>query len=252
MVAGTRCSESRSIRHGSWFQESKLTLQEVLYLTYDILRREPANLIQREHHFSDHTIADWGMFCRETLLVYLEGCSEKIGGPNETVEIDESEFGRRKYYRGHPVKGHWVFGGVERESGRTFFVSVSDRTADTLTSIIRAWIEPGTTLISVCWAAYRDIASHGYTHRTVNNSITFVNPDTGDHTNFAQPTWRHVKAFLRPYNRQEDYVFHLAHYMFAARCKARGIPQFTQFLAIAASTDWTSCSTTATSASGAT
>jgi hypothetical protein len=27
---------------------------------------------------------------RETMLVYMVGCSEKIGGPNKTVEIDES------------------------------------------------------------------------------------------------------------------------------------------------------------------
>jgi hypothetical protein len=31
------------------------------------------------------------MFCRQTMLVFLEGCSVKIGGPNETVEIDESK-----------------------------------------------------------------------------------------------------------------------------------------------------------------
>jgi len=68
MVAGNRCSGSRSIRHGSWFQRSKLTLQEVLFLTYDILSREPAHKIQHEHHFADHMISDWRMFCRETLL----------------------------------------------------------------------------------------------------------------------------------------------------------------------------------------
>jgi hypothetical protein len=88
------------MRHGSWFQNSKLTLQEVLYLTYDILRREPAVHIKHEHHFNDHTIADWGMFCRGAMLVFLEGCFEKIGGPNKTAEIDESKFGRRKYHRG--------------------------------------------------------------------------------------------------------------------------------------------------------
>ena len=240
MVAGTRCFRSRSIRHGSWFQEG-------LYLTYHILRRESAKDIQHEHHFSDHTIADWGMFCREAMLVYLEGCSEKIGGPNKTVEIDDSNFGLRKYYRGHPVKGQCVFGGVERESGRTFLVLILDRTANALTNVIHAWIEAGTTLISDCWAAYRDIGSHGYTPRTINHNICFVNPDARDHTNIIECTWRHVKACLGPHHRREDYEFHLAHYMFATRCEAQGVSQFSRLLAIATSTDWSSCTTPATS-----
>jgi hypothetical protein len=78
------------------------------------------------------------MFCRETMLVFMEGYSEKIGGPNKTVEIYESKFGRRKYHRGHPVKGQWVFGGVERGSGRIIFVPVPDRITDTLTAILHA------------------------------------------------------------------------------------------------------------------
>jgi hypothetical protein len=54
MVAG--CT---SIRHGSWFQLSKLTLQEIMLLTYDIVCREPANQIQHEYCFSSHTVGDW-------------------------------------------------------------------------------------------------------------------------------------------------------------------------------------------------
>jgi hypothetical protein len=96
---------SASIRRGSWFQQSNLTLSEILMLTYDFLCRGSALQIQHEYTFSAHTVADWGMFCRETMLVFLEDCSVKIGGPNKTVEIYESKFGRRKYYRGHPVKG---------------------------------------------------------------------------------------------------------------------------------------------------
>jgi hypothetical protein len=89
------------------------------------------------------------------MLVYMDGCSEKIGGPNKTVEIDESKYGRRKYHRGHPVKEQRVFGGVERESGKTFLFPVPDRTADTLKAVIVAWIETGITVMSDCWGAYR-------------------------------------------------------------------------------------------------
>lgn len=119
-------------------QQSHLTFQEVLYLSYDIARREQAKLIQQENGFSSKTVADWGMLCRETMLVYMDGCSEKIGGPNNTVEIDESMLGRRKYNWGHPVKGQLVFGGVKRESGRTLLVPVPDRTSDTLMAVIDA------------------------------------------------------------------------------------------------------------------
>ena len=240
-VAGARCNRSTAIRHDSWFQRSNLTLQEIMLLTYDIVCREPATNIKNEYCFSSHTVADWGMFCRETMLVYLEGCSVKIGGPNKTVEIDESKFGRRKYHKGHPVKGQWVFGGVERESGETFLVPVKDRTADTLMAIIRDWIEPGTKVISDCWGAYRDLGTQGYIHQTVNHSIHFVDPNTGAHTNTIEGTWHQVKVFLGQYNRGEDYEFHLAQYMFAARCKAQGVPPFTQLLHLVANTDWSRC-----------
>jgi transposase-like protein len=144
------------------------------------------------------------MFCREVMLLFMENSSVKIGGPNKTVEIDESKFGRRKYHRGHPVKGQWVFGGVESEPSRIFLVPMRDRTSDTLMGIINDWIEPGTTVISDCWAAYRNLESEGYTHRTVNHSIHFVDPDTGAYTNTIESTFRSVKVFLGQYNRGKN------------------------------------------------
>jgi transposase-like protein len=185
------------------------------------------------------------MFCRETMLVFLEGRSVKIGGPNKTVEIDESKFGGRKYHRGHPVKGQWVFGGVERESGATFLVPVKDRTADTLMAVLRDWVEPGTRVISDGWSAYKDLGSMGFTPQTVNHSIHFVDPNTGTHTNTIKGMWHQVKVFLGHYNKCEDYQYHLAHFMFAARCKAQGVPTLTQFLDLVANTDWSHCNTSA-------
>ena len=128
------------------------------------------------------------------------------------------------------------------ESGETFLVPVPDRTADTLMTIIREWIEPGTTVISDGWAAYRDLDSHGYTHHTVNHSIQFVNPENGANTYRIEGTWQKVKVFLGIYNHGEDYQYHPAHYMFLARCKARGLSPYIEFLNLVANTDWSPCS----------
>jgi transposase-like protein len=172
------------------------------------------------------------------MFVYLHDSSQKIGGPNKTVEIDDSKFGKRKYHRGHRVQGQWIFGGVERDTGRAFFVPVMDRTAETLTDVIRAWIEPGTKIISDCWAAYHSLDQQGYTHETVNHRIGFVDQDTDAHTNTIKNCWRHLKVFVNPYCRKRSYIWDLAHYMFAARCKAENIYPFTKFLHIVANTDW--------------
>jgi hypothetical protein len=136
-----------------------------------------------------------------------------------------------------------VFDGVERGAGRTFHASVPDRTADTLTALMREWIETGTTVISDCWGAYRELDSQGYTHCTVNHSLYFVEPYTGDNTNAIESTWHRLKFFLGPYNKAEDYLYHLAQYMFAASCKAQGIPPFLKILHIVASTDWSAPAT---------
>jgi len=44
-----------------------------MYLTYDNVRRVPAHIIHKDHRFSHNTIAEWGLFYREAMLVYMEG-----------------------------------------------------------------------------------------------------------------------------------------------------------------------------------
>ena len=98
------------------------------------------------------------------LLGSMMDNSQNIGLPKRTIEIDDSKIGRRKYNRGHKVKGQWVFHGVERESGKIFLVPVPDANADRLMTVRRDQIEPGTTVPNDCWLAYRDIKTHGFTH----------------------------------------------------------------------------------------
>lgn len=80
-----------------------------------------------EIDISWHTAVDWASFASEICLVAFVERAEQLGGQGKTVEIDESKFGRRKFWRGHRVEGCWVFGGIERESGRVFMEVVEKR-----------------------------------------------------------------------------------------------------------------------------
>jgi hypothetical protein len=53
---------------------------------------------------------------------------------------------------------------------------------------------------------------------------------------------------LGQYNRDDDYHYHLAYYMFAAMCKAEGVLPFIKFFHLAANTDWSLCEASPSSA----
>ena len=53
--------------------------------------------------------------------------SQCIGGNGIEVEIDESKFGKRKYYRGHRVEDQWVFGGREVWQDKGFHDSCQEQ-----------------------------------------------------------------------------------------------------------------------------
>ena len=217
-----------SIRKGSWFERSNLTLEEILKLTYWWCRGVEQEMTRFEVDVSGNTVVDWDSFCREICEVnYLE-CEEKIGGPNKRVQIDESKFGKRKYHRGHRVEGQWVFGGIEEESRKSFMFAVDDRSEATLLPIIETFIEKGTTIISDCWKAYTNLEKHGYKHSLVNHSKEFVNKD-GDHTNKIEGHWRQAKAKLPAFGiRKYMFSSYLAEFLW--RYEHKGEDLFEVFL----------------------
>jgi transposase-like protein len=180
---------------------------------------------------SDRTIVDWYNFCREVLTVVCIDRREQIGGPGTTVEIDESKFGKRNYHRGHRVEGTWVFGGVERESGKLFMVPVEKRDSATLIPLIKEWILPGTTIISDCWRAYTCLKDEDFEHLTVNHSINFKDPDTGAHTNTIEGAWLHAKRSLPKYGTKNHFMTgYLAAHMWRRRVATQGGDPFLSFL----------------------
>ena len=76
--------------------------------------------IIHELKLSKKTVVEWTYFFRECCLTIMLENSEKIGGNGVEVEIDESKFGKHKYYRGHRVEGQWVFGGLKNTTNEKY------------------------------------------------------------------------------------------------------------------------------------
>ena len=121
---------------------------------------------------------------------------QQIGGvaPNNTVEIDESLFGKRKNNVGRIVNGQWILGGIHRTTGECFLEPVNVRNAATLLPIIQNWVLPGTTIITDEWRAYRGLTALGYNHQTINHSLHFVDPQNDEiHTQTVESMWHSAK-----------------------------------------------------------
>ena len=57
-IKATKCNSSRSARVNSWFYKSKLSMQEILLLSYLWWSKLPPIHIQNEFHFSSTTLVD--------------------------------------------------------------------------------------------------------------------------------------------------------------------------------------------------
>ena len=90
-TSGKRHKTEASIRKGSWFAQSNMTLEEILKFTYWWRQDLEQSQITHELGLVRGTGVDWDSFCREVC-----DSSQKIGGEGKIVQIDESKFGKRK------------------------------------------------------------------------------------------------------------------------------------------------------------
>uniref|UniRef100_A0A914QWH8 ISXO2-like transposase domain-containing protein n=1 Tax=Panagrolaimus davidi TaxID=227884 RepID=A0A914QWH8_9BILA len=228
---GKPCGHRCSIRKGTFFSQSKLHLCQIMELIYYTLLQTPQNSIKEITGYANGTLVDWQSFIREVLKNYYYDKVQPLGGIGEVVEIDESKFGRRKYHKGHKVDGIWIWGGLERSSGRVVMCPVQHRDKRTLHALIKRWIKPGTTVISDCWSAYNGIEEYGMQHLTVNHSKNFKDPVTGACTNRIESSWRHAKAALPQYSRKKSNIrSRLSVYFFMKDCKVNKYNRMEKFM----------------------
>lgn len=134
----------------------------------------PNKILQMKNHHSFTTICDYRWYFSQLMSFDVEDSQYLVGGPNVIVEVDESKFDSRKYYKGHLVEGAWIVGGVERTDDRKFFAQkVITRDTDIIYEILKNNIAPGSIIPSDLGGAYlgaiKRLNNEGYhlSHKTV-------------------------------------------------------------------------------------
>ncbi|XP_035980583.1 uncharacterized protein LOC118556654 [Fundulus heteroclitus] len=220
----------RSIRHKSMFSKSKVSLFNWMRFVYRFaqgLRLRQVDMINDDISGSSATLSKMAQKLRDVCTTamdrYQRRTGQYIGGRQEFVTIDESHFRhKRKYGRGRMAGGwkrkKWVFGmlGVNRRGKRhakPVLRLVERRRRRDLVPLIAHHVKVGSTIISDEWRAYRNaLPQLGYTHFTVNHSVSYVDAQTGAHTQHIERAWRMVKENvwrLRGNRTEELLVDHL-------------------------------------------
>ena len=179
------CRKRRSIREGSFFSGSKLSLINQMILIYTFSHGWSEDLIMREFGYSRNTVVDWMRYCREICMTVVENdMSGMIGGPGLIVEIDETVIVRRKYDRGRMLRTQWMVGGIERNTdglyGKCFVKFVDDRRANTLDLIIAHHVDVRSRLITDGWRGYSELRALGFEHDIVVHERNFIDTNDSD------------------------------------------------------------------------
>lgn len=161
------------------------------------------------------------------------------GGLTRLWKSMKAALGGAKYNSGRLCTTTQVFGGVKRDSGRTFLAPIPDNSTEMLLGIIKTWIQPSTTIISECCGAYVHLGDEEFMQRVVNHSVGFIDTQTGDHTSTIGATSKHMKVSLSAYNRKVHYIFYQVETMFGALCHVRKFDPFTMFIFSVRSVNWT-------------
>ena len=217
------CRKNKTIRKESFFEKSRMTLCNCMLFIHLWAKNYPEKLIINEFNFSKKTVVDWSRFCRDLCVFDFNSNVNIIGGEGTIVEIEETLAVKRKYNRGRMLAAGWLFGGIERRNDgvfKSFMMLVYDRSEPHLVSIIQRHVAPGTLIITDGWAAYRNLASFGYSHNVVIHENNFVSPmNRNVHTQTIESTWSSLKRFIRSHgtNKGTYYLEYINEYLFRRR-----------------------------------
>ena len=98
------CRKTLSVREGSFFTKSRLTLQQWLILIHWWMREYPSGQAAEEAKVSAETTGQIYQWLREVCTTKLLATPIQLGGPGTVVQIDESLFRHKPKVRSNVLK----------------------------------------------------------------------------------------------------------------------------------------------------
>ncbi|XP_034082189.1 uncharacterized protein LOC117552711 [Gymnodraco acuticeps] len=158
----------KSVRSLSLFQRSKLSLfswMKYIYRFSQGLQLRQIDMLQDGVAGSSRTLSKISLklrkVCKSAIKRRERRGKQRLGGPNEFVMLDESNFyHKRKYGRGRfgPTwrRRKWVFGmlGIRGKRRRPILRLVKQRSRRHLIPLVTKYVRQGTTVITDMWRAY--------------------------------------------------------------------------------------------------
>jgi len=232
--ADQSCRKTASIRTGSFFESSKLTLMEYTRIVFHyFLKNVSRTEVLKAISVDKNTITDIYSKMREYIshcvkaeeITYMLGdVVDDVDDINLGVEVDESLF---SHLDGDQA---WVLGIYDRRITEARAFVVENRSSTCLIPIIKENVIPGARIYTDGWLAYTGLADHGYDHRVVNHSVGFG--EGFFTTNHIESVWSELKALTKHsqgsiigsgFNKKEGIQHHIDVGIWRRRNKGRNL-----------------------------
>jgi len=234
MIHGYRHYKKLSIRHGSIFEDSKLPIKTIVCILYEWARLTTVEECAFQSGLDKTTISRWYRRFRQIAEDNIRTTATQLNGsPDDIVEVDECQIGRRKHHRGRAPTAVWIVGGVVRGSNQSqlFIEIVRKRNAATLTDVLLRRVDRGATIVTDGWRGYRNLTEVGFIHKVVNHSVNFVDRNNSEiHTQNIENLWRCLRRFL--HGRSNYSRRHLLSYIHEFIFRKSSVDCFETFLSI--------------------
>ncbi|KAG8181481.1 hypothetical protein JTE90_016568 [Oedothorax gibbosus] len=164
-------TKSQAIKRGTWFENSRTPFSDILFIMYMWLYRYPTGLMMHESNNTPKVIIGWNKKCLEACQLIMEMRNDPLGGEGKFVEVFDCTFKDKE-------SGNWGFCALEQKSTKCLYAKIEDKTSTSIVQLLGNYILPGTTIISLFWAAYKNLSEQDFNYLIKEKRITFYHSTT--------------------------------------------------------------------------